>query len=515
MAGRIIQLVGRKNAASFHRHGLVAAPAQVISSELPRTQQIALASGDPDPALTEEDYARALACRARLPYTDLTTMRLDLALANVIKRTFALRYACAPFENHSSWLSVAAAYPLDGDALRLLHFAAGRAVSLAIAPQADVRVAQIRLYDSEKILGTYMAQVNEPAEVKVSEPSVALATPSTDAKLPPVVAQILASVAVDGFARRAHAVELTVGSGITTVYHLQGSDWKPAFSWPGWVGSLLCSWCRFAGGTTSDQQLRVQWRAQTILLRWQVAAANLSLQIHPVVPPATRPAPARPALTGFACPHCGTTTLHQSTLCPQCRMPLWRLCRRCGGRMHASQHACPCCGAAATPAPAATAAVPLAPTGSSLRNRPVGAPPTPLHILVVDDQPDVRLCLTSALQRLPVRIAAAGGGEEALQMIEQNPPHLIVLDLVMPGLDGFAVAERLRAALRTTFIPILAVTVLDPFDTRVQQALGPDDMCLQKPFARHHFLQRVLRMIRLNYALQLEGSHNGRPETTL
>lgn len=116
------------------------------------------------------------------------------------------------------------------------------------------------------------------------------------------------------------------------------------------------------------------------------------------------------------------------------------------------------------------------------------------HILVVDD--DTRI--TSLLKRLLAyegySVTVASNGYEALQRSLERPPDLIVLDIMLPGIDGLEVARRLRAA--GDNVPILMLTARDSTADLVKGLdTGADDY-LVKPFANEELLARIKAMLR-------------------
>ncbi|GBD26372.1 Transcriptional activator protein CopR [bacterium HR30] len=458
----------------------------------------------------EKKVAWELAQRARLPYVDLSTVDFDPCAGRFLKPELARRYGCVPFAADSSTLWVAATHPLDRETRHLLEFAANRQVALAIAPEADVRTLRTRVYESEWLWEVYLAGLDDGPEVCGPTPLHAPPPFSPDSPAGGA-ARALGLLVANAAARGSRWVQLQVAHGFTIVQHEHCSDSDPPFLWPGWVGSLLFAWCQVMGSPHEQEVFWCVSGSTQLPVRWLLDHGNSAKTILVEVLPSNEVASfrggvahQRPRAKALACPRCGATAQgHPSSVCPRCRLPVWRICRNCGSRFHASQAACSCCGAAATPASAALPAAPLAPTGHLLRTRPVGAPPTPLHVLVVDDQPDVRHCMASALQQIGVRVSSVGSGKEALALVNHDAPHLIVLDLVMPEVDGFEVIRRLRTSLRTVFTPVLAVTVLDPLDSSVGESLGPDDFCLQKPFPRHELLRHVVRMGHLTYGLDL------------
>ncbi len=88
------------------------------------------------------------------------------------------------------------------------------------------------------------------------------------------------------------------------------------------------------------------------------------------------------------------------------------------------------------------------------RLKPVTAGP----VLVVDDDENIRTLLASILAEEHIPVTLAANGEEALRVVSQQLPRLVLLDLMMPGLDGFGVLQRLRADERTRHIPVVIVT---------------------------------------------------------
>ncbi len=88
------------------------------------------------------------------------------------------------------------------------------------------------------------------------------------------------------------------------------------------------------------------------------------------------------------------------------------------------------------------------------------------RILVVDDTPEIRLLVTTSLQHAGYEALQAADGERALEMVRQEPPSLILLDVMMPGMDGYEVCARLKSDETTRAIPVIFLSALD--DTEAQ-----------------------------------------------
>lgn len=105
------------------------------------------------------------------------------------------------------------------------------------------------------------------------------------------------------------------------------------------------------------------------------------------------------------------------------------------------------------------------------------------RLLVVDDEPSVLLAVSAILRGAGgYDITTARSGAEALRRTAETLPDLIVSDVRMPGMDGFAFAERLRSAPRTELIPIVFLTAKGETEDRVKGFCSGVDVYLTKPF---------------------------------
>ena len=115
------------------------------------------------------------------------------------------------------------------------------------------------------------------------------------------------------------------------------------------------------------------------------------------------------------------------------------------------------------------------------------------RILVVDDEPLITDSLRYSLQREGFEVSVAHDGAEALRLAEADPPDLVVLDLIMPKMDGLEVVRRLRAA---SAVPVIMLTARGEEADRVAGLeLGADDY-LAKPFSFRELLARIRANLR-------------------
>jgi len=130
------------------------------------------------------------------------------------------------------------------------------------------------------------------------------------------------------------------------------------------------------------------------------------------------------------------------------------------------------------------------------------------HILVVDDTLQNRLLAEVRLQSAGYRVSQAESGEQALDMFLAEVPDLVLLDVRMPGLDGFDTLQRMRALPHGKEVPVVFLTALDDEDThRRALAAGAEDF-LSKPLRPTELLIRVRSLLRLREAMRsLHQSH--------
>jgi DNA-binding response OmpR family regulator len=115
-------------------------------------------------------------------------------------------------------------------------------------------------------------------------------------------------------------------------------------------------------------------------------------------------------------------------------------------------------------------------------------------ILVVDDEANIRDLARLYLEKDGYQVITAVSGQQALDLIQQNPPTLMLLDLMLPGIDGWEVCQRLRAA--NNHLPILMLTARnDDIDKIIGLEMGADDY-LTKPFNPRELVARVHAILR-------------------
>jgi DNA-binding response OmpR family regulator len=124
-------------------------------------------------------------------------------------------------------------------------------------------------------------------------------------------------------------------------------------------------------------------------------------------------------------------------------------------------------------------------------------------ILLVDDDPDVRQAISDVLESRDYQVVTARDGEEALEKLKGEKPDLMILDLLMPRMDGFAVCRELQDPSWSEYkkTPVLVLTAVREgasrrrYQLETGQTLDVDDY-LEKPIDIHILLERVARLLK-------------------
>jgi len=116
--------------------------------------------------------------------------------------------------------------------------------------------------------------------------------------------------------------------------------------------------------------------------------------------------------------------------------------------------------------------------------------------MVIDDEPDLVEVVKLILESDGYMVITAGGGEEALDEIEKEKPDLVLLDIIMPRMDGWEVFSRIKSNPKTHEIPVIMLTAKDQ---RIDKLIGLHVVCVDdyitKPFGRAELLERIKRVL--------------------
>ncbi len=140
------------------------------------------------------------------------------------------------------------------------------------------------------------------------------------------------------------------------------------------------------------------------------------------------------------------------------------------------------------PAPAVDPA-----TRRDYHRAPMAPPDDRQRVLIVEDEPNIASFARMYLEAAGFHVTVADRGDEGLKLAEADPPHLVILDLMLPGVDGYEITKRLR---RNGHTPIIMLTARDDaVDKVVGLELGADDY-ITKPFNPRELVARVRAVLR-------------------
>ena len=123
-----------------------------------------------------------------------------------------------------------------------------------------------------------------------------------------------------------------------------------------------------------------------------------------------------------------------------------------------------------------------------------------VRILIAEDEPFILESLTFLLEREGYQLTTVQNGAQVVEAVGQAEPHLIVLDTMLPGKDGFAILADLRAAPDSKGIPVLVLTAKGQQSDRARMmALGANAF-VTKPFANRELLAEIARLLAANDA---------------
>lgn len=116
------------------------------------------------------------------------------------------------------------------------------------------------------------------------------------------------------------------------------------------------------------------------------------------------------------------------------------------------------------------------------------------RLLVVDDEPNIVELLSASLRYAGFDVATASDGQQALKLVHSFQPDMVVLDVMMPGIDGFEVVRRMRA--NRQHVPVLFLTARDATEDKIAGlTLGGDDY-ITKPFSLEEVIARIRAVLR-------------------
>ena len=116
----------------------------------------------------------------------------------------------------------------------------------------------------------------------------------------------------------------------------------------------------------------------------------------------------------------------------------------------------------------------------------------PKKILVIEDDPDALKFITESLKRAGYRVTGAGSGEDGLEKFREEKSDLVILDIALPGIDGWEVLQKIKSGWRSKKIPVIMLTAKDSDTDKLKGYDFGADFYVTKPFN----IQKLLPVVR-------------------
>jgi len=119
-----------------------------------------------------------------------------------------------------------------------------------------------------------------------------------------------------------------------------------------------------------------------------------------------------------------------------------------------------------------------------------------MKVLVIDDEQDIRLVAQVGLRAAGLDVVTAATGDEGIRKARDGQPDVVLLDVMMAGMDGYAVFDALRLDAATAAIPVIFLTASNPGATDTQRRTAGAAGFINKPFAPRELADQVLALLR-------------------
>jgi len=130
-------------------------------------------------------------------------------------------------------------------------------------------------------------------------------------------------------------------------------------------------------------------------------------------------------------------------------------------------------------------------------------------IMVVDDDPELVEIVRAILEQREFNVMCAYSGSQALADLEKQKPDLILLDIMMPEMDGLEVLRRLKAALETSSIPVILLTALDEYEDSLTGYKMGADYYIAKPFTKTQMMTAIDHLLNASRRHYVECLNKG------
>jgi serine/threonine protein kinase/CheY-like chemotaxis protein len=460
--------------------------------------------------------AEVLSRKLVLPHVRLSTLSISPDVLVHADKAFCQKNRCIPVKwDEKNNLVLAQFDPFDAKPRQEIETREKIKVERVIASLTSIQDAIRNYYGATEALGKIVGQLADSGVENSS--SVEAGSTAGDSR---AVVKLANQIITD--ALRAQATEICIVPNVSflSVRYKLEPDYIEALTLPKWLQNpLLARLRRLArispdAGATASGQFSIEYHGRKVPLNLAMKPSQFGsaavLCIGEDTSSALRSEAVLSAVEALNCPACNQVIEASFRGCPYCGHALKKMCVQCKLDMKPEWRVCPHCRTrveeplepalnAATTSPSSP---PAAQTTSGSKLSATSGFDT-LQILVVDDDPMMSRLVALFLRKVidDADIVYAKNGIEALEHTAKRTPHLVVTDIQMPEMDGLEFCRRLRADIRTAFLPVLMLTASSETEARQQAfSVGADEFVLKPPDPAV-LLDKIKRLLHRVYGL--------------
>ena len=464
--------------------------------------------------------AEVLAKKLSLAHVRLSTFSISPDVLAHADKAFCQKHRCIPVKWDDKRCLVLAQFdPFDPRPRAEIETREKIKVETVVASLTSIQDAIRNYYGATEALGRIVGQLTDSGGVDLAS-GVEPGSAAGDSR---AVVKLANQIITD--ALRAKATEICIVPNVSFLsirYKLE-PDYIEALTLPKWLQNPLLARLRHlaripAGSlATVSGQFTIEFHGQKIPIELATKPSQFGntvvLCIGQDSSDALRSEAVLSAVAALNCPECKKVIEANFRACPYCGHGLKKICAQCKHDVKPEWKVCPHCrtrvdepvvaGAGTPHAVSASAAANASSQSGSTSKLSISSGFDSLQILVVDDDPMMSRLVALFLRKVIAEadIIYAANGIEALAATSKRTPHLVVTDIQMPVMDGLEFCRRLRADIRTAFLPVLMLTASPESEAREQAfAVGADEFVIKPPDPAV-LLEKIKRLLHRVYGL--------------
>jgi len=508
-------LSGHAVAEAFVAEGLLSSlDVDVLLAKLEGSQNIldALLAGG---KVNDFQIAEVLAKKLSLPHVRLSTFSIPPDVLAHADKAFCQKHRCIPVKWDDKQSLVLAQFdPFDTRPRAEIEKREKIKVEAVVASLTSIQDAIRNYYGATEALGRIVGQLADSGGVDVAS-GIEPGSAAGDSR---AVVKLANQIITDALRARATEICIVPNVSFLSIRYKLEPDYIEALTLPKWLQNPLLARLRHlaripAGSTaTVSGQFTIEFHGQKIPIELATKPSQFGNTVVLCIgqdSDALRSEAVLSAVAALNCPECKQVIEANFRACPYCGHGLKKICAQCKHDVKPEWKVCPHCRTRVEEPVAAGAGTPHAVSAENASSQSgtsklsISSGFDSLQILVVDDDPMMSRLVALFLRKVIAEadIIYAANGIEALAATSKRTPHLVVTDIQMPVMDGLEFCRRLRADIRTAFLPVLMLTASPESEAREQAfAVGADEFVIKPPDPAV-LLEKIKRLLHRVYGL--------------